>query len=375
VPVAIRPILRWIFLVGLFAASLPDSVQGVPIALTSVSSDQLFLEFPTPTRLSIPLFIVVGPDGNLWFTEYEAGKIGRIRPSNAQILEFPSPHGPVLGIASGSDGSLWFTVSLPEGVIGQMTTDGVVTGFFNVPTFGSLPYAITAGPDGNLWFTESGTNKIGRITTAGVITEFVLPSVPGLPRAITAGPDGNVWFTEQSPYAAVGRITPAGVITEFVISNVGGIGPLAGITSGPDGNLWFTEFGAGKIGRIDTAGNLIGEFVIPTPNSQPLDIAASPDGNLWFTESRVNQIGRVTSYGTFTELAIPTPNSSPSGVVTSLDGNIWFTEASEEVSNVGRLDSALVGPAVTVPTLSSSMLTVLALALAGIGFLVLRAIP
>jgi virginiamycin B lyase len=55
---------------------------------------------------------------------------------------------------------------------------------------------ITAGPDGNLWFTEYGGNKIGRITTAGVITEFPIPTDDSEPWGITSGPDGNLWFTE-----------------------------------------------------------------------------------------------------------------------------------------------------------------------------------
>ena len=43
---------------------------------------------------------------------------------------------------------------------------------YTIPTLGSQPTSIAAGPDGALWFTESGSNKIGRITTAGVITEY-----------------------------------------------------------------------------------------------------------------------------------------------------------------------------------------------------------
>src|SRR6059036_907923 len=43
---------------------------------------------------------------------------------------------------------------------------------FIVPTARSSPTGITAGPDGALWFTEEGANAIGRITTAGTITEF-----------------------------------------------------------------------------------------------------------------------------------------------------------------------------------------------------------
>src|SRR5258706_4225506 len=47
---------------------------------------------------------------------------------------------------------------------------------FPVPTVDGGPWSITTGPDGALWFTESFANKIGRITTAGVITEFPIPT-------------------------------------------------------------------------------------------------------------------------------------------------------------------------------------------------------
>jgi hypothetical protein len=52
-----------------------------------------------------------------------------------------------------------------------------------------------AGPDGNLWFTEALGNKIGRITPAGVITEYDLTTANSGPVGIVAGPDGNLWFT------------------------------------------------------------------------------------------------------------------------------------------------------------------------------------
>jgi virginiamycin B lyase len=70
---------------------------------------------------------------------------------------------------------------------------------FAVPTADSRPAFITAGPDGNLWFTEALANKIGRISTAGVVTgEFAVPTAGSSPQGITAGPDGNLWFTEEA---------------------------------------------------------------------------------------------------------------------------------------------------------------------------------
>ena len=58
---------------------------------------------------------------------------------------------------------------------------------FATPSANSFPDGITVGADGNLWFTERSGNNIGRITTAGVITEFAVPIAASEPRKITAG--------------------------------------------------------------------------------------------------------------------------------------------------------------------------------------------
>jgi virginiamycin B lyase len=116
-----------------------------------------------------------------------------------------------------------------------------------LPTAQSAPVEITAGPDGNLWFTESGAGKIGRITPAGKITEFVLST---LPLEITAGPDGNLWFTDSYQ---LGRITPSGKITEFTLPSTTTASTtisLGYLVFGPKGRLWFSDKTEDAIGYI-----------------------------------------------------------------------------------------------------------------------------
>ncbi len=192
------------------------------------------------------------------------------------------------------------------------TLHGQVAIEFPIPTADSLPIGIAAGPDGALWFTESAGNKIGRITTAGSITEFPIPTTGGA-NLITAGPDGNLWFTASNK---IGRVTTAGAITEFPVPN----GGLYAIAVGPDCNLWFTEQDADKIGRITTAG-VVTEFPIPTANSYPHGIAVGADGNLWFTELFGSKVGRITTSGDITEF----PANGASGIAGGADGNLWFT--------------------------------------------------
>ena len=65
--------------------------------------------------------MVSGPDGNVWFVEYAAAKIGRIVPSTGAITEYVAPTG------------------------------------------ASQPVYIVSGPDGNVWFTERAAGKIGKV--------------------------------------------------------------------------------------------------------------------------------------------------------------------------------------------------------------------
>jgi streptogramin lyase len=178
---------------------------------------------------------------------------------------------------------------------------------------------ITTGPDGNLWFID-GSNNIGRITPAGVITEFSIPTANNNPGDIISGPDGNLWFTEESKIA---RTTPAGVIREFETTE-GDLGP---IVTGPDGNLWFVEQDSNHIGRISPTG-ILTEFSIPRAcisfefAADPLVLVTGPDGNVWFTEC--SHIGRITTMGSITQFSI-SDGFPPDDIIVGPDGNLWFT--------------------------------------------------
>src|SRR5258708_7496833 len=230
-------------------------------------------------------------------------------------------------ITTGPDGALWF-IEKPN-KIARITTAGVITEFdlpertqCTPPPCG-FATSITTGPDGALWFGEYDFAEvgIGRITTDGVVTEFPFPPFSSIPQRITTGPDGALWFTE--PGNTIGRITTAGVITRFPIPL--GSGQLFGLTTGPDGGLWFTERAsfaqptAGRIGRITTAG-VVTEF---PADADPVDITAGPDGALWFTDPTANKIVRMTTAGSLTEFLLP--SSAPTSITTGPDGAVRFT--------------------------------------------------
>jgi virginiamycin B lyase len=238
----------------------------------------------------------------------------------------------VSAITSGSDGALWFAAMVRVGrgtgfEIWQITTAGVATAFGPVDQ-GLTVSEIAAGPDGALWFTFGG---IGRVTTAGVITEY---SPPTAAVGIASGPDGALWFTESNNTtgagSAIGRITTSGVITEYPLPTPGT--EPQGIVSGPDGALWFTE--TGKIGRITTSGTTITEYPLPNPGAGPQGIACGPDGALWFTDPSSSQIGQITTEGVITEYLVP--GGPGQSIAPGPDGALWFKAG----GSVGRITTA-----------------------------------
>ena len=306
-----------------------------------------------------PLDIAAGPDGNLWYTVFGDGsastsKVGRITPAGV-ITEFvlPDTSRPI-GMVAGPDGAMWFTESASGGAFssigradpGSFPGAPSVTHFTTGLTALAYPFGICVGPDGNLWFAERNNNAIGRMTTAGVITEFPIGAPSATPLGIVAGPDGNLWFADRGTNSSIGVMTTAGSIVKRINTPTVGGNPT-GITVGPDGRIWFVEFDGNKVGVLSTSATLpahITEYTAPA--GTPYRIVSGPDGALWFTENG-GKIGRINTSGTITETTVL---AGPYGICLGPDRAIWFTEGYPSgPSNVGQL---LVDCVVTVPTIT-----------------------
>jgi virginiamycin B lyase len=301
-----------------------------------------------PTANSLPFWIALGPDGNLWVTEYAGDQIAQVTPAGA-VTEFPIPtqQSAPAGIVAGSDGALWF-IEQNGNNVGRMATNGAVSEF-PIRTRNSGSTLIAAGPDGTLWFVEQLGNQIGRITTSGTFAEYPIPTGGAFPAGIVAGSDGALWFTEFDTNK-IGRISPtSGAITEYPISGPNSC-PL-GITAGPDGNLWFTEPCTNAVGRITTAG-VITQFQSQIGGA---GITVGPDGALWFSEytNLANQVAKVTTTGAVTLFTAVSPGGNLSaGIVTGPDGAIWFADPG--ANNVGRIVPPPVTPTLVAAVLPSS---------------------
>ena len=150
------------------------------ITTSGLTNEYPILTTPSYPYGNYPFDITAGPDGALWFTGLAAtGRINTSGPvptcpipvpnpaactaSTPCFCEYPVPSAGLnlYSITAGPDGALWFT-DWNSNEIGRITTSGL-TNEYPIPTASSHPYGITTGPDGALWFAESFVNKIGQV--------------------------------------------------------------------------------------------------------------------------------------------------------------------------------------------------------------------
>lgn len=295
--------------------------------------------FPTTGLPYSPTAISVGLDGNLWFTVW-SGALGRVTPAGTYtFFSVPSPDtgigedADLLGIAAGPDGNVWFT-NRGAGAVGRLDpSSGDVTYFGPRPTITSFPISgaadLVAGPDGSLWYASTG--GIGRLTPGGDNTLFELPDGR---RAsdITVGADDALWFVSRNgAFAdpAIGRITTAGEITEFA----GDVGNPSELTKGADGNVWFVH-GTVTLGRITPAGE-IAVVTVCTDPERLFGLAAGSDGQIWWVCTEVDSFDELPdstlgSIGPSGEIHRFTTVLGTGELETGPDGRLWSSSSAFE---------------------------------------------
>jgi virginiamycin B lyase len=324
---------------GLLAtgAGLSVSFTGTPTSFAATLS--AFANDPAPTTLKATVKIsqvalkhqkLVNKNGKATLKSYPLKINMQAAPlasadANATFTEYPiktTSNPRVQDIAKGDTGSdFWFT-EFGANRLGRITTQGAITEYL-LPLDNYDPYGIANGPGDSMWFSygPTGINAplfapgyLGYITPAnGNITLYQLPDtlvtiVNAL--AVVRGPDDALWFLNGTTTGKLlGRMTPDGNLTMY---DLNGVYASYTITVGSDKAFWFDvearDFSGNGVGRFTTDGDYT---LYSMPNAFISDIAAGTENDIWFTIRSSNLIGRITTNGQLTQYTLPkdvTPN-------------------------------------------------------------------
>jgi len=130
--------------------------------ITSDNTGQAAIEFPIQGNNAI--FIVEGPDGNMWYSEYDGDAVSAISPSGKPILSQPItvPDPGTLGEIISADNSLWFGDS--NGVIYQLNPSTHIRSP-KKEVIGAYIFSLAANASGShIWYLDLN-HRIGYISS------------------------------------------------------------------------------------------------------------------------------------------------------------------------------------------------------------------
>lgn len=264
---------------------------------------------------------VDGPDGRIWFTEFEGDNLAAVTTSGT-VSEYPmGALSQPCGVTVGPDSNIWTAGYGSK--IEKVSTSGTILNTYTIS--GAHICSIVSGPGGLLWFADYGNDKVGAISTSGTVTEYSLSGTPD-PGAIAVGADGNLWVTDTGN-ETIDKISPAGSELASYSSGISsGENPNV-IIAAPDGNLYFTEdaFNSSindKVARITTGGTITEIGTLP-PETYPNELAVGKDHNVYFTEYDGTDIGKITTAsGSVTQFA-PGIGTDGGAIVNGPDNLLW----------------------------------------------------
>jgi virginiamycin B lyase len=262
-----------------------------------------FTEYLIPTPGAEPHGITVDSQGIVWFTQAAKDKIGRLDPKTGMITDFPIPaggtregarggvgriHTPMMG----KDGYLYVTNEWLSTIVKLDPKTGQ-TWEFATPTKGARPYGIQVDLDGNVWFVEVGSEHVGRLDTkTGTVTEHRTPTPKSGPRRMTIDPQGVIWYAEWNTHK-IGYIHPKTLEQkEFVPPSSPQTGAYA-IASDAAGALYVAEFISNQVSRFEPKTAKWTEWPMPLRRSRVRNIIVDPSGYVWYADNGNSKLVRL----------------------------------------------------------------------------------
>ena len=201
---------------------------------------------------------------------------------------------------------------------------------------------------------RAGSDEFHRFDGTTGAFESIAPSSNELnkPYHVIVGPDGDYYASGYNSNN-IGRYDSSGnYLGEFVAAGSGGLNKPVGLAFGPDGNLYVASYGSSEILRFDPAGNFIDVFGTSGGDiSGPCGLTFGPDGNLyaasWNNGKLVKYDGRAGGVPT---TVIDSGLGSPEQIVFDAAGNLYISDGGS--NSVKRWDGSTLTTYFSDPSLA-----------------------
>jgi len=178
---------------------------------------------------------------------------------------------------------------------------------YPIPNKYSIPYGIAVDSKDKIWFTQMGGQSLAVLDPAtDEIKEYRIPSTVGL---------GVEW-----EYDPRNRTTPEKTLNNYSVGKPGNM------FIDKNDTVWFVMQLGNSIVRFDPVKEEFTEYMIPTPNAQPYDIAADESGRVWYIEKNGGKFGYLDfNLKKMFEIDVA-KGAQFMGITLDSKGNVWIGE-------------------------------------------------
>jgi len=284
------------------------------------------------------IFMDIGKDGKIWFTDTPNSKIGSFDPKTEKFETIKLPQFNLAvkkslptSVAVDNENDVWVAV-IDQSLLLEYNQSTKKFKIVNTITPEAGPTAIEIDSSNNVWFAESLVGKLGKVDgNTKEVTEFVPQGEPmAEPFALMIDKEENIWIAEHIG-PAVTKFNP--ILQDFKQIKIANPDSLPfGMAFDKYDNMWIAQHVIDSLVVYDQSGQQMTEIVIPTEESFTQFVIADDDGEIWFVEQRGGKLGKVSISAVPTQRTIVQEN-------TSLD--IMYVELVAPIIAAGIIATAL----------------------------------
>jgi virginiamycin B lyase len=257
----------------------------------------IYTEYDLPRPSAEPHDVVIGNDGNAYYSNFGEQTFGMIDPKTGKHAEIQIPE---------------FKKGWPQGMLG-----------------------LRPDKNGDMWLGNMYQGSIVRVDIKDKkVTTWNLPpemnkdqTQVNMVRPESSHVDGKVW-SQNNGFAAIHRL-------DIKTGNIETLEPFKAAAQGenhniydivPDSknNVYFTDFAADYIGKVDKDTMKVTLFTMPKKPSAPRRGFMDDQDRMWFGEYRGNRMAMFdTKTETFKQWDMPTAWSNPYDVHLDKNGEAW----------------------------------------------------